>query len=407
VRVLFLTESFVPVLGGGETHIRQLSARLTTLGTPCSVITRRGDAAWPAAEVVDGIRVRRVPPAGRGRLGKYLMVPAAVRALREEARRGDVLVVRGTRVLGLPGLVAARLCGLRVVLQPELNGELSGAVYLFGTALDRPAGRGLVGAAVAGRNLLLRDADAFVAMSRAIRAEFLGCGLRPERVALIPHGVDTARFHPATAAERRGLRARLGLPPDAVVIAYTGRLLRGKGLEALVDAFARLSPAHPNGHLLIVGSGDGQVLANEAQLREQVARAGLAPQVSFAGRVDAVHDWLRASDLFAFPSLFEALGLSLVEAAACGLPAVASRTGGIVDVIEDGGSGLLVEPGSAPALAAALGLLLESPSLRAAWGRRARAIASARFDFEASIARYRTLFAELAFPLRPGLSSPA
>jgi glycosyltransferase involved in cell wall biosynthesis len=264
-----------------------------------------------------------------------------------------------------------------------------------------------VGAAVAGRNLLLRDADAFVAMSRAIRAEFLGCGLRPERVALIPHGVDTARFHPATAAERRGLRARLGLPPDAVVIAYTGRLLRGKGLEALVDAFARLAPAHPNGHLLIVGSGDGQVLANEAQLREQVARAGLAPQVSFAGRVDAVHDWLRASDLFAFPSLFEALGLSLVEAAACGLPAVASRTGGIVDVIEDGGSGLLVEPGSAPALAAALGLLLESPSLRAAWGRRARAIASARFDFEASIARYRTLFAELAFPLRPGLSSPA
>jgi glycosyltransferase involved in cell wall biosynthesis len=404
--VLFLTESFAPVLGGGETHIRLLAGRLCAGGTPCTVITRRGDAAWPIREAVDGVGVRRVSPSGMGRLGKYLMVPAALRALRDEARRGDVLVVRGTRVLGLPGLVAGRALGLRVVLQPELNGELSGRVYTWGTVLDRGLGRAAGRSATAARNLLLRDADALVAMSRAIRAEFLDAGIPPERAVLIPHGVDTARFRPAAAGERSALRTRLGLPSDASIAVYTGRLLRGKGLEVLIDAFAAVAAADPRARLLIVGSGAGQPLSIEASLQAQVEAAGLAQRVSLVGRVDSVQDYLRASDVFVFPSLFEALGLSLLEASACGLPAVASRTGGIVDVVEDGASGRLVEPGSAAALAEALTGLLDDPARRSAWGTRARAIAEARFDLDASVGRYRALFAELIIHRPPTLSLP-
>ena len=95
-------------------------------------------------------------------------------------------------------------------------------------------------------------------------------------------------------------------------------------------------------------------------------------RVTFAGRVDAVPDWLRAADVFAFPSLYEGLGISLVEAAACGLPAVGSRTGGIVDVIEDEVTGLLVPPGEAAALEDALVRLLSDSSGAAEMGRRAR-----------------------------------
>src|SRR5262249_24155404 len=141
-RVLFLTESFHPVLGGGEAHIRELGSRLVASGVGATVITRRGEEAWPPLEELDGIRVVRVPPSGPGRTGKYLMVPAAMRALRRERSRYDVLVVRGTRVLGLPGLAAARLLGKSVVLQPELNGELSGEAYTWGKAWrDDLAGR--------------------------------------------------------------------------------------------------------------------------------------------------------------------------------------------------------------------------------------------------------------------------
>ena len=145
IRVLFLTESFHPVLGGGETHVRRLGARLVARGHRVTVITRRGEAGWPAEDEVDGIRVRRVRPAGPARIGKYLMVPAALRALAHEGPRHDLVVIRSTRVLGVPGLLAARALDRPVILQPETNGELRGEARdkllrweTFGTAFDPP-----------------------------------------------------------------------------------------------------------------------------------------------------------------------------------------------------------------------------------------------------------------------------
>ncbi len=395
-RVLFLTESFYPVLGGGEEHIRSLGARLVASGIAATVVTRRGDASWPAEEALEGIRVRRVPPSGPARTGKYRMVPAAVAALVQERNRFDVLVVRGTRILGLPGLVAGRALGKGVVLQPELNGELSGEVYTWGTRYARgPVATG-VRWGTALRNLLLRDGDAFVAMSERIRDEFLAAGVSTERIAHIPHGVDTARFRPARPDERAALRRRLGLPGAALVVAWTGRMLKGKGLDTLLAAFERVAAGEPRAHLLLVGSGHGQALSIEHELRRQVEASGLAARVTFAGRVDAVEECLRASDVFAFPSLFEALGISLIEAAACGLPCAGSRTGGIVDVIEDGRTGRLVPPGDAEALGTALRGLLADPGQRAAMGEAGRRLCLRRFDVEDSLERYRILFREVS-----------
>jgi glycosyltransferase involved in cell wall biosynthesis len=394
-RVLFLTESFLPVLGGGERHIDEVSRALARLGGAPVVVTRQGEAGWPAEETRDGVRVVRVPPAGPGRSGKYRMVPAAMAALRRLRGAYDLLVVRGTRVLGLPGLLAARRLGVPVILQPEVNGELSGDVYTWGTPLDRPRVRAGVRAAVALRNALLRDADAFVAMSAAIRDEFLAAGVPPEKVAHIPHGVDTRRFAPAPGG-RAALRERFGLPADAVVVAYTGRLLKGKGLEDLLEAFARVAASRPEGRLLIVGSGEGQSLSVEEALRRRADAPDLAGRVVFTGRLDDVERALQCADVFAFPSVFEALGLSLIEAAACGLPAVGARTGGIPDVIADGRSGLLVAPGDVDGLAEALAALVDDPVRRAALGAEARRIACARFDAAAALVRYRGLFAEVA-----------
>jgi glycosyltransferase involved in cell wall biosynthesis len=405
-RVLFLSESFHPVLGGGETHIRRLGAALVAAGDGVTVVTRRGERSWPASEQLDdGIRVVRVAPAGPGRVGKYLMVPAALRAVAREGARHDVLVVRGTRVLGLPGLVMGRLCGLATVLQPEINGELDGTALTWGKRWAAgPAGR-LVRALVALRNPLLRDADRFVAMSRLIQQEMLAAGVDPSRVALIPHGVDMARFRPAGGEERLALRAARGIP-SGVVAAYTGRLLRGKGLEVLIEAFSAVAAERADLQLLLVGSGEGQSLSVEPELRRRVCELGLAARVLFAGRRDRVEDWLRAADLFVFPSLYEALGISLVEAAACGLPAIGSRTGGIVDVIEDDNSGLLVPPGDGEALAQALRSLATDGARRHAMGARARSLALARFDARDSVARYRALFGEIT-PRRRAASPPA
>jgi glycosyltransferase involved in cell wall biosynthesis len=394
-RVLFLTESFHPVLGGGEQHILRLSRRLLALGARALVVTRRGDAAWPRAESIDGVAVRRVPPPGPGRAGKYRMIPAALWALTRERANYDLIVVRGTRVLGLPGLLAARCLGKRVAMQAELNGELSGEVFSWGHFAPGSLAARALAVLTRLRNLLLRDADGFLAMSSAIAAEFRAAGVPAHKIALIPHGVDTDRFFPATPGERGELRRRLALPADALIACYTGRLLRGKGLDVLLESVAAARERDPAWHLLLVGSGDGQSLSVEPELRARAARPDLAGHVSFAGRVQDVSDYLRASDVFAFPSLYEALGLSLVEAAACGLACLGARTGGIVDVIQDGESGLLVEPGSAGALAAALWRLGADAAFRARLGARARACALERFDEARAASAYRAWFAEL------------
>ena len=152
----------------------------------------------------------------------------------------------------------------------------------------------------------------------------------------------------------------------------------------------------PRAHLLLVGSGEGQALSVEAELRERVEREGLVARVTFAGRVDDVEDYLRASDVFAFPSVFEALGLSLIEAAACGLPAVGSRTGGIVDVIEDGRVGPARRAGRRGGPGAALERLLADEALGRGWASERPGSPRARFDFAGTVVRYRCLFAEVA-----------
>jgi glycosyltransferase involved in cell wall biosynthesis len=393
IRVLFLTESFHPTLGGGETHIRRLAAALVAARESATVVTRRADPAWPAEETLDGVRVLRVGPPGPARRGKYRMLPAAFRTALRELARHDVLVVRGTRVLGLPGLAAARLRGRPAVLQPEINGELGGEAFTWG----KPWASGLAGLAVrdlvATRNFLLRDADAFVAMSRQIQGEMLAATVPGERIHLLRHGVDVERFRPATAGERAALRRKLGLP-EGVLAVYSGRLLRGKGLETLVDALGSPRLAERL-RLVLVGAGEG-LLDVEPELRRRVAAQGLEGRVVFAGRAENVEDYLRACDFFAFPSVFEALGIALVEAAACGLPAVASRTGGIVDVVEDGRSGLLVPPGDRDALVQALAALVEDSEARAAMGREARDVAARGFDERDVLERYRALFRELS-----------
>jgi glycosyltransferase involved in cell wall biosynthesis len=277
-----------------------------------------------------------------------------------------------------------------------VNGELSGEVYTWGTALHRSLPRRLVGALVRARNLFFRDAAAGVAMSRLIADELARAAFPPERIAHIPHGVDTRRFRPRPPEEKAALREALGLPEDALVVTYTGRLLRGKGLETLLDAFARVAAFEPRAHLMLVGSGAGQALSNEDELRERVSRLGLGGRVTFTGRVDDVENCLGASDVFAFPSEFEALGLSLIEAAACALPCVGTRTGGIVDVIEDGRTGLLVPPADVEGLAMALGALVADPDRRAALGARGRERVVERFDVETSVDRYHALLHELA-----------
>lgn len=393
-RVLLLAETYHPVLGGGEKHTRSLALGLADLGFAVDVITRRSSEDLAPVEKDGGVTIHRVGPWGKGRGKKFAMIPGALSVARGLARDRDVLMNGGTRVLALPARFAIAGTRCALVLRPELNGELDGSLALWGrphSVLERRIALALARV----RNALLGRTEAVVAISEAIGAEAVSAGFDAAIVHRIPHGIDMSEYAPPTPEQKKARRRALDLPADEILLTYTGRLIEGKGLETLFEALRSLSDLQPL-RLMLVGAGTGQVISVEEKLRKQAESEGLKGRVIFTGRVDNVADYLQASDIFVFPTLDEALGMSVVEAQACGLPAVASRTGGVPDVVEDGVTGVLVPPGDPSALAAALRSLIADGERRCRFAEAARVRAEERFALKTCVGRYADLFRTLA-----------
>ncbi|WP_374593246.1 glycosyltransferase [Aquabacterium sp.] len=199
----------------------------------------------------------------------------------------------------------------------------------------------------------LRRADGVVAVSRALlgKVQRLLAPATP-RVVLAPcAGFDPALFVPRPRAPARG---ELGLAPDARVVLFVGHLIAIKGVDVLIDAWVRLLAKPGVGQdclLVLIGHGD-----NRKALESRATRVGLSERVRFVGAVAQaeVSRWMAAADLLCLPSRNEGTPNVVVEALASGLPVVASRVGGIPELVVDGKNGLLVPPEDPSALAEAL-----------------------------------------------------
>jgi glycosyltransferase involved in cell wall biosynthesis len=179
-------------------------------------------------------------------------------------------------------------------------------------------------------------------------------------------GVDAERFRPDDAA-RTSVRAALGIAPDALVFLFVGRLTHDKGVLDLAHAFSRLALLRENTFLVLVGPDED---GTSAGIREACATCGA--RVRFVGYTQDPERYMAASDVFCLPSHREGFGSVVVEAAAAGLPAIGSRIYGIVDAIEDGRTGLLVEPANPGDLAAAMQRLADDAVFRQSLGKAAR-----------------------------------
>jgi len=183
----------------------------------------------------------------------------------------------------------------------------------------------------------------------------------PYKTTIIYNSVDFDRFDNAYEMDKGLIRRRLGFVDSCLLIGCVSNLAPWKGQFFLLRAFAEVVKPFPNAKLGIVGRSTP---CFKSQLEAFVQKNGLSENVYFLGERRDIPEILKALDIFVFPSLAEGLGISLLEAMYMGLPAVASRTEGILEIIEDNRDGILVPPGDSNALAEGIITLLKDPDKR-------------------------------------------
>ncbi|MBA3887156.1 MAG: sugar transferase [Acidobacteria bacterium] len=316
---------------------------------------------------------------------------ALVRLMRAE--RFD-LVQSMTPKAGLLAMIAARLARVPVRVH-----TFTGQVWATRTGLQR-VGLRLLDRMVAG-------AATFTLADSASQREFLASqGVAPaSKVAVLGHGsvsgVDAARFRPDPAL-RRSVRESLGIAHTDTVLLFVGRLHRDKGVLDLARGFARLADQRPDLRLLMVGPDEQQLSAG---MRELCGRH--QNRLHFRDYTHVPEHYMVASDILCLPSYREGFGSVIIEAAAAGLPAVASRIYGIVDAVADGATGLLHEPGDVDGLVNQLQRLVADAELRLSLGVAARARAARDFSPNDLTAAVLGVYAGLLDGVRPPASIEA
>lgn len=244
------------------------------------------------------------------------------------------------------------------------------------------------------RFLYAAGVDAVVAISQRVEAALIAGGIPPARIRRISSGIDTARFVPDPRARAR-IRRRYGLDSGDILIVSIGALVKRKAQANLIEAAAQL---HRQGlRLSYMVCGDGP---QRPVLEAQSRAAGVGQQIHFPGFCSDVPAYLAAADVFVHVPLWEGLGVAVIEALAAGRPIIASRAGGIPELIEDGHTGLLVPPQAPGALAAALAHLVHSPTLTASLGRAGQQRAQTHFDVQAMARANAVLYDDLLPPRR-------
>lgn len=402
LRVVILTTYFSPVIGGVESTADRLARYLSRVGrAETCVLTKRVSRDLPDEERMDGVRVVRIGAHGdRNPSGKWRLIPAALRWLLAHREEYDVVACIDYRGIGIAGLLARVVTKRPVLFQAQTTGVLSGvnadhALQRWGIAPSTVVGRAV-------RALVTRlyaRADAFACIAHDIQRETQDAGVPPERIHFLPNPVDIDRFRPPTESERLTLRAAYGVGDDRVVVAFAGRLSREKGLSELLEAWRVLAErswdAGPTAigsrvPLLIVAGPDmpGHAWDLGVAARAFVAEHGIDSSVRFVGPLNDVASLYQAADIAVVPSHFEALGLSALEALACGTPVVASSVGGLLDFIQDDVNGALCQPRDSAAIAEQLGRLIRDTDRRRRLSSQARATVERTYSEQLVLARF-------------------
>jgi glycosyltransferase involved in cell wall biosynthesis len=380
MRVLNVNAILDPVAGGGTAERTfQLSRFLARSGTECMVLTL--DTGLSPERIV------ALRPAGitalRCVMPRFYLFPLPEKRIRELVGWADVIHLMGHWTL-LNALVyrEARLQAKPYVVCP------AGALPIFG----RSRSLKVLYNSMVGRRMV-RDAHAWVAISKNELTHFSGYGVDPARITLIPNGVDPEEFR---SSDPDGFRRKFGLPTAPFVL-FLGRLDLIKGPDLLLRAFTGIADTHPDVQLVFAGP-DGGMLAS---LREMSRRAALSERVHFIGPVrgtDKAHAY-RAASFLAVPSRQEAMSIVAIEAGICATAVLITDQCGFDEIAASGGG--IVSPPTEEGLRAGLRDMLAPATDLPRMGAKLRELTETHYLWSGVVRRYRDLFERVASARSP------
>ncbi len=379
VHVTTVPVSLKTHLAGQVTYLREHGFEVHVVSSPGPALDAFGESE---SVPVHGVPMFRAITPLRDLVGLYRLW-TLLRRVRPE------IVHSHTPKGGLLGMIAAWLAGVPVRVY-----HIRGLPFVTATGWRHRILR-------TSERLSCSLAHRVLSVSHSMRSIAVEEGLCPSQKISVPlggsgNGVDAERkFRPLPLSVRAEVRGRLGIPPDAVVVGFVGRLSRDKGVLELSEAWARLR-SDPRLHLLVVGP---QEMAGVEPGVEERLRAD--ERTHFAGVVHDVPPYYAAMDVVALPTYREGFPNVALEAAAMKLPIVGTRVPGCVDAVEDGRTGTLVEPRDAEGLATALRAYAQDPELRARHGRQARERVLQHFRPEAIWEQVRVEYGRLLSRTEP------
>ncbi|GAA2465537.1 MULTISPECIES: D-inositol-3-phosphate glycosyltransferase [Streptomyces] len=363
--------------GGMNVYIVELAKRLAAINIEVEIFTRATTGGLPpAVELAPGVLVRHVDAGPYEGLAKEEL-PAQLCAFTHGVMRAWAghrpghydLVHSHYWLSGHVGWLAAERWGVPLVHAMHTMAKVKNASLAHGDTPE-PAAR------VIGETQIVRAADRLIANTAGEADELVRFyEAEPSKVAVVHPGVNLDRFRPADG--RAAARARLGLPADAFIPVFAGRIQPLKAPDILLRAAALLLEQDPSlrGRMLVpvVGGPSGSGLAKPEGLQKLAARLGIADVVRFHPPVDQerLADWFRAASVLVMPSYSESFGLVAIEAQAAGTPVVAASVGGLPVAVRDGSTGYLVRGHDPGDYAAALRRFVADPSLSGRLGEAA------------------------------------
>jgi glycosyltransferase involved in cell wall biosynthesis len=352
LQVVMISHGFFPRIGGVERQVAAIAPRLQRRGVQVHIVTRRLPGT-PIYEVFEGVPIHRLPASGprpAASLAFTLAAQPLIRRLKPDLIHAHELISPATAAL-----LAKRLAHCPLVVTVHRSGPPGDVQRMY----SRPFGAVRL-------KTLAYAVDRFIVISTEIDRELAQAGIPAEKRIAIPNGVDVEKFFPLKPADRIALRSQLDLPREGKLIIYAGRLAPEKRVRLLIQAWPAVRVHHPDAWLLILGDGP-----EGAALQEMAGNPG-GEGIRWLGAQEEVVSYLQAADGFVLPSTAEGLSVALLEAMACGLPAVATAIGGAPDVITDQVNGWLIPPDDQEALQKALLDLLADQAQRQRIGQAAR-----------------------------------